>query len=76
VENQVLPEQIMEQFAGEVKPGEFADVMVVGGGVSGIQASLDLATAGFKVYLIEKGASIGGHMAQLDKTFPTNDCSM
>ena len=50
--------------------------MVVGGGISGIQAALDLATAGFKVYLVEKGASIGGHMAQLDKTFPTNDCSM
>ncbi len=54
----------------------FGDVMVVGGRISGIQASLDLATSGFKVYLIEKRASIGGHMAQLDKTFPTNDCSM
>jgi heterodisulfide reductase subunit A len=52
------------------------DVMVVGGGISGIQASLDLATAGFKVYLVEKSPTIGGHMAQLDKTFPTNDCSM
>lgn len=50
--------------------------MVVGGGISGIQAALDLATAGFKVYLIEKSPTIGGHMAQLDKTFPTNDCSM
>jgi len=50
--------------------------MVVGGGISGIQASLDLATAGFKVYLVEKSPTIGGHMAQLDKTFPTNDCSM
>ena len=56
--------------------GNFGDVMVVGGGISGIQASLDLATAGFKVYLIEKGPAIGGHMAQLDKTYPTNDCSM
>ena len=54
----------------------FGDVMVVGGGISGIQASLDLAAAGFKVYLVEKAPSIGGHMAQLDKTFPTNDCSM
>ncbi len=53
----------------------FGDVLVVGGGISGIQASLDLATAGFKVYLVEKGPSIGGKMAQLDKTFPTNDCS-
>jgi heterodisulfide reductase subunit A2 len=60
-----------EQFAGK-----FADVMVVGGGISGIQAALDLATAGFKVLLVEKSPTIGGHMAQLDKTFPTNDCSM
>jgi heterodisulfide reductase subunit A len=52
------------------------DVMIVGGGISGIQASLDLAAAGFKVYLVEKAPSIGGHMAQLDKTFPTNECSM
>ncbi len=65
-------EQICESFADR----NFGDVMVVGGGVSGIQASLDLATAGFKVYLVEKEPSIGGHMAQLDKTFPTNDCSM
>ncbi len=56
--------------------GEHGDVMVVGGGISGIQAALDLSSAGFKVYLVEKGPSIGGHMAQLDKTFPTNDCSM
>ena len=53
----------------------FGDVMVVGAGVSGIQASLDLADAGFKVYLVEKGPSIGGHMGQLDKTYPTNECS-
>jgi heterodisulfide reductase subunit A len=52
------------------------DVMVVGGGISGIQAALDLATAGYKVYLVEKTPTIGGKMAQLDKTFPTNDCSM
>ncbi len=53
----------------------FGDVLVVGGGISGVQASLDLATAGYKVYLVEKSPSIGGHMAQLDKTFPTNECS-
>ena len=64
--------QLCKSFADS----NFGDVMVVGGGVSGIQASLDLATAGFKVYLVEKGPSIGGHMAQLDKTFPTNECSM
>jgi heterodisulfide reductase subunit A len=51
-------------------------VLVVGGGVAGIQASLDLADSGFKVYLVDRGPSIGGVMAQLDKTFPTNDCSM
>ena len=50
--------------------------MVVGGGIAGIQASLDLADAGYKVYMVESGTAIGGHMAQLDKTFPTNDCSM
>ena len=54
----------------------FGDVVVVGGGISGIQASLDLANSGFKVFLVEKLPAIGGHMAQLDKTFPTNDCSM
>lgn len=51
-------------------------VMVVGGGIGGIQASLDLAESGYKVYLVEASPSIGGTMAQLDKTFPTNDCSM
>jgi heterodisulfide reductase subunit A-like polyferredoxin len=76
VENEVLPKEVIQEFASSLEDNNFGDVMVVGGGVSGIQASLDLATAGFKVYLVEKGASIGGHMAQLDKTFPTNDCSM
>jgi len=51
-------------------------VMVVGGGIAGMQASLDLAEQGFKVYLVEKESAIGGKMAQLDKTFPTNDCAM
>jgi len=51
-------------------------VMVVGGGIGGMQAALDLADSGFYVYLVEKSSSIGGKMAQLDKTFPTNDCSM
>ncbi len=50
--------------------------LVIGGGIGGIQSALDLADSGFKVYLLEKGPSIGGVMAQLDKTFPTNDCSM
>ena len=51
-------------------------VLVVGGGIAGMQASLDLADQGFKVYLVEKESAIGGKMAQLDKTFPTNDCAM
>jgi heterodisulfide reductase subunit A-like polyferredoxin len=51
-------------------------VMVVGGGIAGMQASLDLAEAGYRVYLVEAKSAIGGHMAQLDKTFPTNDCAM
>lgn len=51
-------------------------VMVLGGGIAGMQSALDLADSGFKVYLVEEGSSIGGRMAQLDKTFPTNDCSM
>jgi heterodisulfide reductase subunit A len=51
-------------------------VMIVGGGISGMQSALDLANSGFKVYLVERGPSIGGVMSQLDKTFPTNDCAM
>jgi heterodisulfide reductase subunit A len=66
----------IEALCNNFGDSHFGDVMVVGGGISGIQASLDLATAGFKVYLVEKAPAIGGHMAQLDKTFPTNDCSM
>ena len=51
-------------------------VLIVGAGIGGMQASLDLANSGFKVYLVEKSPAIGGVMAQLDKTFPTNDCAM
>ena len=51
-------------------------VAVIGGGIAGVQSSLDLADMGYKVYLIEKSPAIGGVMAMLDKTFPTNDCSM
>jgi len=50
--------------------------MVVGGGIAGMQATLDLAESGYRVYMVEKSAGIGGAMAQLDKTFPTNDCAM
>ncbi|MEO0078922.1 MAG: FAD-dependent oxidoreductase, partial [candidate division WOR-3 bacterium] len=51
-------------------------VLVVGSGIGGIQSSLELADAGFKVYLLDESPAIGGVMAMLDKTFPTNDCSM
>ncbi|MEM5789427.1 MAG: FAD-dependent oxidoreductase [Syntrophobacteraceae bacterium] len=51
-------------------------VMVVGGGIAGIQAALDLANSGYYVYLVERTGAIGGAMAQVDKTFPTNDCAM
>jgi heterodisulfide reductase subunit A len=51
-------------------------VLVVGGGITGMQAALDLADSGFYVYLTERSSSIGGMMSQLDKTFPTNDCAM
>ena len=74
--NDVIPLEVRQRMTDGDADNPFGDVLVVGGGVSGIQASLDLAAAGFKVYLVEKEPSIGGHMAQLDKTFPTNDCSM
>ena len=59
-----------------LKEGPKGAVMVVGGGIAGMQAALDIANSGFFVYLVEKTPGIGGVMAQLDKTFPTNDCSM
>lgn len=61
-----------EQKAG----AQVGAVMVAGGGIAGIQAALDLAESGFKVYLVESSPAIGGNMARLDKAFPTNDCSM
>ncbi len=51
-------------------------VLVIGGGITGMQSALDLADAGYFVHLVERSPAIGGTMAQLDKTFPTNDCSM
>ena len=60
----------------EEKDGTIGAVLVVGGGIGGVQAALDLAESGYFVYLVEKSPAIGGVMAQLDKTFPTNDCSM
>jgi heterodisulfide reductase subunit A-like polyferredoxin len=56
-------------------PSKTRAALVIGAGIAGIQAALDMANAGVKVYLVEQEPSIGGHMAQLDKTFPTLDCS-
>ena len=61
---------------GESQNGKVGAVLVVGAGIGGMQASLDLVEAGFKVYLVDKTGGIGGTMSQLDKTFPTNDCAM
>jgi len=72
VEKEPVEEQVVDIPVG----GNTGDVMVVGAGISGIQAAIDLAYTGYKVYLVDKSPAIGGKMAQLDKTFPTNDCSM
>ena len=71
-----MEKEQIEQLCKSLADSDFGDVMVVGGGISGIQASLDLADSGYKVYLVEKSPAIGGKMAQLDKTYPTNECSM
>ncbi len=71
-----MEKEQIEQLCRDYAESHFGDVMVVGGGISGIQASLDLADSGYRVYLVEKSPAIGGKMAQLDKTYPTNDCSM
>lgn len=76
MEKELLLNEKIQQLSKSLGDSNFGDIMIVGGGISGVQASLDLATAGFKVYLVEKSPAIGGHMAQLDKTYPTNDCSM
>jgi heterodisulfide reductase subunit A-like polyferredoxin len=55
---------------------KIGSAMVIGGGIAGMQAALDLADSGFYVHLVEKLPAIGGVMSQLDKTFPTNDCAM
>ena len=67
----VIHNQPLEPIIVDINP----NVLVVGGGIAGIQAALEIADAGYHVYLVEREPSIGGHMAQLDKTFPTLDCS-
>lgn len=65
----------MNKKASE-SPKKCGSALVVGGGIGGMQAALDLAAGGIKVYLVENKPAIGGVMSQLDKTFPTNDCAM
>ena len=62
--------------AKKKKSETIGSVLVVGGGIAGMQSALDLANSGYYVYLLEKSPAIGGVMAQLDKTFPTNECAM
>lgn len=66
-------DNVVELKSGTSKVGS---VLVVGGGVGGIQAALDLAESGYFVYVVEEAPVVGGTMAQLDKTFPTHDCAM
>ena len=56
--------------------GLSGSIMIVGGGIAGMQSALDLANSGYYVHLLERSSAIGGIMSELDKTFPTNDCAM
>jgi heterodisulfide reductase subunit A len=64
------------ELGAKMTQKRIGSVMVVGGGIAGMQTALDLANSGYYVYLVERSSSIGGVMSQLDKTFPTNDCAM
>ena len=66
---------LMQPNTEQNKKSPIGAVLVQGGGIAGVQASLDLANSGFKVYLVERDAAIGGMMSHLDKTFPTGDCA-
>jgi heterodisulfide reductase subunit A len=66
----------MTKQSGAHKSDLVGSVMVVGGGITGMQSALDLANSGYYVYMLESSSAIGGLMSQLDKTFPTNDCAM
>jgi len=67
---------VVQMKQSDQKSAVTGSVLVVGGGIAGMQSALDLADSGYYVYMLEKSAAIGGVMAQLDKTFPTNDCAM
>jgi heterodisulfide reductase subunit A len=68
--------QMVESDRQQSIKDPIGSVMVVGGGIAGMQSAIDLANSGYYVYLVEKTSAIGGIMSQLDKTFPTNDCAM
>lgn len=72
----ILPSTSLSPARSDRPGKKVGSVMVVGGGIAGIQAALDLADSGYYVHLVEKSAGIGGKMSQLDKTYPTNDCAM
>jgi len=72
----IMAQAIQLKKKAKGSSGASGAVLVLGGGVAGVQAALDLTELGYYVYLVEKSAAIGGAMAQLDKTFPTNDCSL
>ncbi len=76
VDEPISPQPLAAQNEVRMSAKPIGSVMVVGGGIAGIQASIDLANAGYAVHLVERSAGIGGAMAQLDKTYPTNDCAM
>ena len=75
MENDLVLKEKIQQLRKSFGEGNFGDVMVLGGGISGIQASLDLAVAGFKVYLVEKAPAIGGHMATACAAMPMRPAS-
>jgi heterodisulfide reductase subunit A len=67
--------KLLEDVPTKTVPVE-PSALVVGGGIAGLSAAIDLGDAGYKVYLVEKNTTIGGRMSQLDRTFPTDDCSI
>ena len=71
-----MESEIDRKETSSIKNDPVGSVMVLGGGIAGMQSALDLANSGYYVYLVEKSSAIGGMMSQLDKTFPTNDCAM
>jgi len=69
-------DEVTDTVAPAPVVGKVGAILVIGGGIGGVQSSLDLADSGYKVYLVDRAPAIGGMMAMLDKTFPTNDCAM